>query len=394
MNFNDRSIYCQQGPFNLKPSGRGSLNGLSFVFKDLFDVEGYTTGAGNPTWLETHPSAASTSSLITRLLTHGAEGIARVQTDELAYSLNGQNIHYGTPVNPKAEDCLPGGSSSGSAVVVASGVVDFAIGTDTGGSVRVPASYCGIYGLRPSLGNLSLDNAFTLSESFDTAGIMARDLSVLRKVYQALADNVETRKVTSLNVVDAFVSENSRLRTECIENKAKSHNIPVHHIDDKKLLSNLSELSEIFRTIQGFEIIQEHSQWLDKYEDSLDPAIAVRVKWAREITFEQYEDGRQKQAAFRQSLIDLLEGHGGVIILPTTPAGPPKLSIHADELAQYRSQLMGLTAIAGLSGCPQLHLPVLNQPEGPCGISLLGLPGSELSLIDLGIVLVENEEGL
>jgi aspartyl-tRNA(Asn)/glutamyl-tRNA(Gln) amidotransferase subunit A len=129
----DRTVYCQQGPDELLPAGLGNLTGLRFVFKDLFDVKGYVTGAGNPAWLATHQPAEGTSPIITELLAQGAECVGRVQTDELAYSLNGQNVHYGTPVNPKAEDCIPGGSSSGSAVAVARGEADFAIGTDTGG---------------------------------------------------------------------------------------------------------------------------------------------------------------------------------------------------------------------------------------------------------------------
>ena len=180
----DARVYCQQGPQALSATANGELDNLSFVFKDLFDVEGYVTGAGNPAWLTSHSKASKTSPLIETLLANGAECVGRVQTDELAYSLNGQNIHYGTPINPIAPDCLPGGSSSGSAVAVATGDADFSIGTDTGGSVRVPASYCGLYGLRPTLGKLNLEHAFQLSESFDTAGIFSRDLSLLSKVFK------------------------------------------------------------------------------------------------------------------------------------------------------------------------------------------------------------------
>ncbi|WP_181388436.1 amidase family protein [Vibrio albus] len=390
----DRTVYCQQGPDELLPAGLGDLTGLQFVFKDLFDVKGYVTGAGNPTWLATHSPAESTSPLITALLSQGAECVGRVQTDELAYSLNGQNVHYGTPVNPKAEDCIPGGSSSGSAVAVARGEADFAIGTDTGGSVRVPASYCGIYGLRPTLGKFSLDNAFELAESFDTAGLFARQLPVLKKAYQALANtNVDIRSDV-LNVVSSLKGPQYLSRIERVTEAAAQPGLSVCEVDDKGLFSDFAVLSELFRTIQGFEIIQGHAEWLDEHEEALDPAIAERVHWARTITPEQYDQGIQKQAEFRESLIVLLKECGGSILLPTTPAGPPKLATTAGELAEYRSQLMGLTAIAGLSGCPQLHIPVLDQPEGPCGISILGLPDSEQSLINMALLLVNDKEGL
>nr|WP_157810347.1 amidase family protein [Vibrio sp. HA2012] len=245
----DRTVYCQQGPDELLPASLGNLTGLRFVFKDLFDVKGYVTGAGNPTWLATHQPAEGTSPVITELLAQGAECVGRVQTDELAYSLNGQNVHYGTPVNPKAEDCIPGGSSSGSAVAVARGEADFAIGTDTGGSVRVPASYCGIYGLRPTLGKLSLDCAFELSKSFDTAGLFARQLPVLKKAYQALANtNVDIRSDV-LNVVSSLKAPQYLSRIERVTEAAAQPGLSVCEIDDKGLFSDFAALSELFRTI-------------------------------------------------------------------------------------------------------------------------------------------------
>ena len=392
----NNTVYCTQGPDELLPTRLGALTGLRFVFKDLFDVEGYITGAGNPTWLKTHSPANHTSPLISTFLSEGAECRGRVQTDELAYSLNGQNIHYGTPVNPKAENCIPGGSSSGSAVAVARREADFAIGTDTGGSVRVPSSYCGIYGLRPTLGKLSLKYAFELAKSFDTAGLFARELSVLNKVFQVLnesgADTDE--KSESLTIISSLQKPQYQRRIARVAEKARESGISVSVVDDNGLLSNLAELSELFRTVQGFEIIQAHGDWLAKHEEAIDPAIAERVRWARNITSEQYHQGVEHQTGFRRSLIALLKACGGVIVLPTTPAGPPQLTTPADELADYRCELMGLTAIAGLSGCPQLHIPLLHQPEGPCGISLLGLPDSEQLLINTAMQLAGNGEGL
>ncbi len=391
------AIYCAQGPDELLPTGLGSLTGLRFVFKDLFDVEGYVTGAGNPTWLATHTKANSTSPLISELLSQGAECVGRVQTDELAYSLNGQNIHYGTPVNPKAPECIPGGSSSGSAVTVANGDAEFAIGTDTGGSVRVPASYCGIFGLRPTLGKLSLASAFELSMSFDTAGLFARQLTVLKDVYQALAgrnnhdSHERSETIATLKSLDDVAYQPRLERFVLI---AEAHDIVVTEMDDHGLVGDLAALSELFRTIQGYEIIKKHGDWLSEHENAIDPAIAERVRWARTISPEQYEQGLAEQHQFREAFISKLAECGGVIVLPTTPAGPPSLTMSASELAVYRSQLMGLTAIAGLSGCPQLHIPMLNMENGPCGVSLLGLPDNELTLINTAMYLVGEGEGL
>lgn len=159
----------------------GPLSGLSFAVKDVFDIKGNTSGAGNPDWLRTHPPAESTAPALLALLQRGAALEGTTQTDELMYSLNGENAHYGTPINPVAPDRIPGGSSSGSAVAAAAGLVDFAIGTDTGGSIRIPSSYCGLYGFRPTHGAVSTEGLIPLAHSFDTVGWMSRDVNILLK---------------------------------------------------------------------------------------------------------------------------------------------------------------------------------------------------------------------
>ncbi|MDW6005391.1 amidase [Vibrio mangrovi] len=394
----DRRIYCQQGPDYLSATDDGALSGLSFVFKDLFDVAGYTTGAGNPAWLESHPPAKSTSPLIEALLSAGAICRGRVQTDELAYSLNGQNIHYGTPENPAAPGCIPGGSSSGSAVAVAQGDVDFSIGTDTGGSVRIPASYCGLFGLRPTLGKFDLSNCFELAKSFDTAGFFARDLPVLKSVYSELsAEKVPdfAGNIPTLYLDRLLAQQLSEDRYQRMHDRCRWAGIAL---EEKDFITQsdwtLDELSLLFRTIQGYEIIQKHGRWLTDNEMTLDPAILERVKWARTISDEAYEQGKIRQKAFRLWLYAQLDEHGGVWLVPTTPAGPPSLDISPEAMAAYRSELMGLTAIAGLAGFPQLHMPFQGMSDGPCGISLLGLPNEEAQLLAIASQLMAGEENI
>ncbi len=386
------AVLCPQGPSQLPPSGLGSLTGLRFVFKDLFDVQGYVTGAGNPVWLQTHEKATHTSPLIEAFLRQGAECTGRVQTDELAYSLNGQNCHYGTPVNPKAPDCLPGGSSSGSAVSVARNSADFALGTDTGGSVRVPASYCGIFGLRPTLGKLSLAHAFELARSFDTAGLFARQTTVLKRVYQTLTGEAEQAAAERIGMLASMQAYQPRIKR--LVSVADIHGISSQTLNDTGLTDRLAQLSELFRTVQGYEIIRKHGHWLSQYGHSLDPAITERVNWSRTISEAQYQDSVQQQMVFKQRFIDFLQVSGGVLVIPTTPGGPPKLNTPTAELAQYRSELMGLTAIAGLSGCPQLHIPVPDDNATPSGVSLIGPPDSEMTLLNTALQLVGEGEGL
>ncbi len=389
----DKRIYCPQGPDHLPALQQGSLNGLSFVFKDLFDVKGFVTGAGNPKWLETHSKAENTSPLITTLLSEGAECRGRVQTDELAYSLNGINVHYGTPVNPLAPDCLPGGSSSGSAVAVAKGDVDFSIGTDTGGSVRVPASYCGLFGLRPTLGQLSLENSFTLAESFDTAGIFSRGLPVLKSVYQCLDPRSQSSSVAQTLILDESLSKTlGRERLAELKQWAEKANIQLEHSNALQQAGyDLAELSELFRTIQGYEIIARHSAWLDEWQSTLAPAIYSRVTWARTISAQDYREGKQQQAEFSNWLAEQLSVKDTLWVLPTTPGKSPKLTTSEEDLAEYRSDLMGLTSLAGLSGFPQLHIPMTNIANGACGVSLLGSANSEYDLIATASTLIKGE---
>ena len=404
----DASVYCTQGPDNLAATADGELSGLTFVFKDLFDVQGYVTGAGNPAWLASHQPAQQSASLIECLLANGASCVGRVQTDELAYSLNGQNIHYGTPVNPLAPNCLPGGSSSGSAVAVAKGEADFSIGTDTGGSVRVPASYCGLFGLRPTLGKVSLDNAFQLSKSFDTAGIFSQDLNKLASVFSllgastqpvtdlkkpAIASKKQGQVAQNLYLDNTLQQQFSAQRLSVLSRWCQQSNITLLSCD---LLADteqtLDKLSLLFRTIQGFEIIEEHEAWLTKHGDSLDPSILQRVVWARTITPQQYREAKAQQHNFKQQLLSQFKDMQGLWVIPTTPSGPPALTMEGEALAEYRSQLMGLTSIAGLAGFPQLHLPIQNLQEGPCGFSLMGIDNQEEDLIKTGLSLWQGEQ--
>ena len=316
-----------------------------------------------------------------------------MQTDELAYSLNGQNIHYGTPVNPLAPGCLPGGSSSGSAVAVANGEADFSIGTDTGGSVRVPASYCGLFGLRPTLGKLALDNTFELAKSFDTAGVFSKDLTMLSTVFNVLAEQKQLgQKATTLYLDSTLANQLSPQRLSGLKHWCLEANIELLSCN---LLADteqtLDGLSLLFRTIQGFEIIEGHDAWLTEHGDSLDPSIMQRVIWARTITQQQYLKAKEQQQTFQQKLLSLFDGMHGLWILPTTPGGPPALTMAGDELAEYRSQLMGLTSIAGLAGFPQLHLPMQGLTEGPCGFSLMSIADKEADLIETGLSLWQGE---
>src|SRR5262245_29043360 len=203
---NDFGAFVPGPRARLEPTASGPLDGLTFVVKDLIDVAGHVTGAGNPDWAARQVPAARSAPVVERLLRAGATLVGKTITDELAFSLEGENHHYGTPLNPRAPDRLPGGSSSGSAVAVAAGLADLALGTDTGGSVRVPASFCGVYGYRPSHGRLSLDGVVPLAPSYDTVGLFARTAEYLHAAAHCLigAPAVQSKPPRLLLATDAL----------------------------------------------------------------------------------------------------------------------------------------------------------------------------------------------
>ncbi|GAM64340.1 amidase [Vibrio ishigakensis] len=273
---------------------------------------------------------------------------------------------------------------------MANGDVDFSIGTDTGGSVRVPASYCGLFGLRPSLGALSLEHSFQLSKSFDTAGIFSRDLSLLESVFNTLKSSAVNSEFPKVLLLDTSLKALlGKERETQLNTWLESSDLEIREVDfiNRQGLS-FDALSLLFRTIQGFEIIQAHAEWLDKWQDSLAPAIAERVDWARGITEEEYSAAKTQQQTFTELFSKVLSQ--GYWLMPTTPGGPPRLDMPADELANYRSQLMGLTSFAGLSGLPQLHIPMPDLAM-PQGISLVGQKNSESALTEMAKSLISWE---
>ncbi|KAI7257790.1 hypothetical protein KC345_g10699, partial [Hortaea werneckii] len=189
--------------------GHGTLDGLSFTVKDVFAVAGHRSSAGNPDWLRSHEPPAAHAPAVLKLLQAGAALHGAAHTDELMYSLGGENYHYGTPVNPRGEDRIPGGSSSGSAVAVASGSVDFALGTDTGGSVRVPSAYCGVYGFRPTHGAVDMEGVIPLAPGFDTVGWMAGSAELLLKVGEVLLGTADDGGDTQTGMPASMHTDNN-----------------------------------------------------------------------------------------------------------------------------------------------------------------------------------------
>jgi len=375
---------------------RGVLSGYRFVFKDVFDVEGYVTGAGNPTWLMSHAPAIQTSPIITQLLKQGAYCSGRVQTSELAYGFDGVNAHYGTAINPLAPNCESGGSSSCSAAI-ARGDSDFALGIDTAGEIRTSASYCGFFGLRATYAALPLEHSFALAKSFDTAGILTRNLSVMGNVVAALFPEqspVEQLEDVCLLVEKSALALMDLQVKEELTNKLNKLARSRYIVCSDSLLDicavSLEELGEWFRIIQGYELIQEHSGWLVKHRTSVAQDVFKRIAKLKNISKDEYTEAKQKATNFSTLFIYLLKSKGGWLCLPTTPGLPPELKQSVNSLSYYRQRLLGMTALASLCGLPQLHLPLGKINGKPYGLSLIGLPNSEKRLIKQGQYVLQS----
>ncbi|WP_312095676.1 amidase [Niallia sp.] len=356
---------------SLKPTKKGNLDGLKFAVKDVFSIKDYVSSAGNPDWLQSHEPARTTAPAIDSLLNNGATLMGTTITDELMYSLNGENYHYGTPVNPKDANRIPGGSSCGSAVTVAAELTDFSLGTDTGGSVRIPSSYCGIYGIRPTNGAVNIDGVTPLAKSFDTVGWMAQDAEILYKVGKVLLPVQEEGSFTRFIVGrDAWALADQEVQNafapflDKLEESVPSYSTTI--IAEE----GLQEWAEVFRQLQGREIWQEHREWIQQVNPTFGPGIAERFQWASSLKEEDLPQYQQKRRIIKQRMEKLLE-EDGILIIPTAPGKAPLLNLPLEELEVKRSQTFQLCCIAGLSGFPQVNLPLATLDGTPIGLSFL-----------------------
>jgi amidase len=380
----DQRVFAWRGHYEYPRAISGSLAGLRLGVKDLFHIAGLPTAAGNPDWLASHPIPEHTSPAVSQLLAAGVELIGKTQTDELAYSLNGLNIHYGAPLNPLCPERLPGGSSSGSAVAVAAGDIDIGLGTDTGGSIRVPASYNGLFGIRTSHGLISCEQMVPLAPLFDTVGWLTRDAKTLAQVGEVLLpdDLPHQFERKSLRIALLLPLQNGALWTPAHQAWLKQQ--PLLHGFKPVLLNSdwLIRASQCFRTLQGRAIWQTHGEWIKSRKPKFAPDIHTRFQWCATLT----EADQIAAEAERDRLRADIDGwftDVDLILLPTTPGAAPLLGAAPHQMELYRSQLMGLTAPAGLAGLPQIHLPVLTDEGAPCGVSLLGKRGSDKALLQL-----------
>ena len=363
----------------------GPLKGIRFAAKDLFDVAGHVTGCGNPDWLASHGPATVTAPAVAQMLAAGAELVGKTITDELAYSLNGQNFHYGTPVNVNAPGRIPCGSSSGSAAAVAGGAADSALGSDTGGSVRVPASVCGIYGIRPSHGRVSLEGVNPLAPSFDTVGWFARESGLMERVGAVLLGEDTANLVAgAARISDAFALAEPTVRATIEPLVARAEAMlgrrpPVE-------IGGLGEWMVAFRKLQAREIWEVHGPWIEKVHPRFGPEVAARMEWARSVASQPAGDEADRRRAFAARMAAVL-GSIGILLLPTAPDIAPLRGLEGASSQSFRDRTLSTTCIASLARLPQVNIPAGRVNGCPVGLSLIGPRGSDRALLRLAVQL-------
>ncbi len=375
----------------LKGAANGPLAGLSAAVKDLYAIAGEKTGAGNPDWLAQAQTATRHAVAVDKLLAAGATIIGKTITDEFFYSVAGMNAHYGTPPNLRAPGRIPGGSSSGSAAATAAGACDFALGSDTGGSVRVPASFCGLYGIRTTHGRIDTRGAMDMSPSFDTIGWFAASAGLFRTVGHVLLDDraVSARIENLLVPGDAFAQADEPVAALLRDALAAMGGTlpPAQAIDITP--DGFETWRDAVRIIQAYEVWQVYGRFVTEKKPKFGPGVAERMQIASKITQSEAEASREVRAAAREHICGKIKP-GTVMALPTAPCIAPRTDTPQDEMESFRVRVMRLTCIAGLAGLPQVTVPVGTVMGCPVGLSFVGWEGSDEALLDLAVAVAKH----
>ncbi len=384
----DRTVWRVLGDPLLPGAPGGRLSGHTVAVKDLFAVRGHPVGAGNPTWLAGAPVAEEHASAVSALLGAGAAVAGIARTDEFAYSLAGTNAHHGAPPNPAAPGRIPGGSSSGPASAVSTGQADIGLGTDTAGSIRVPASYQGLFGLRSTHGLVDGTGLLALAPSFDAVGWLTRDAATLAAVTAALLPATRLAPLTRglvIPAVTALAEEHVRAAFTAAVSRLVDGGV-LASVDTAAIdPAELQGWCTAFRTVQGFESWALHGSWITGHPGALGPDVSARFAAASLIDAPAAAAARRTVDSAGVALRALLVP-GTVLLLPSTPSVAPLRDTPAGPtIEQARVTTLQLTCLAGLAGAPAISMPLMWVDGGPVGVSGLAAPGTDRDLTDLAV---------
>ena len=369
----------------LKGAGDGPLAGLTFGAKDVFHISGTPTGFGHPAWLATHEAPAETAVAVQRLLDAGADLAGKTHTDEMAYSLTGENVHYGTPVNARAPDRIPGGSSNGSAAAVTAGLVDFAIGTDCGGSVRLPASYCGIFGMRPSVDRVPLGGVIPFGPPFDVAGAGSRATPAFWSGWAACSSPM-TRSPAATPAAS---------RRRCLRHRGRvGLRRPGRGRRDRGGMHRrrrgrdhgarrAGELFETFRVLQAASIWANHGAWIRGTRPEFGPGIKERFEWAEALDARDVDSAKKRYQSIQAHIAQVM-GEGDILCLPTSPrVAPPRIRRWTTSRSATATKPCTCCASPASAGFPRSACRWPSSEGLPLGLSLNGPRGADMQLLGL-----------
>ncbi|XP_022134717.1 outer envelope protein 64, chloroplastic [Momordica charantia] len=391
------------------PKAPHPLTGLTFAISDVFEIEGHVTGFGHPDWARTHNAASRTSPVVSALVEGGATCLGKTVTSELSMSISGENKHYGSPTNPASPSRVPGGSSSGAAVAVAANLVDFSLGIDTVGDVRIPASFCGILGFRPSYGSVSQVGIIPVATSLDTVGLLAKDPNILRRVGHVLLqlpyavqrnprqiiianDCFQILKIPVDRVTQAVARSTENLfgrqvlKHENLGSYLSSKVPKLRELIGKKANGDLSSssirnLANMMQILDRIEFKSNHGEWIDSVKPILDPELVEQLNEKLETSDTIIENFKSVRNDARVAINSLLKDDG-VLVIPTTADPPPKLGAKEIFSEEYQSRVFSSLSIASISGCCQVTLPLGFHDKCPVSVSFLARHGADRFLLD------------
>lgn len=379
----DGTVWRVAGTPLVQGAATGRLRGRTVAVKDLFAVAGHAIGAGVPAFLAGRAPEPTTAPALAALLDAGAAVVGIARTDELAYSVAGRNPHYGTPVNPAVPGGLPGGSSSGPATAVALGQADVGLATDTAGSIRVPASYQGLWGLRTTHGAVPRAGLVPLAPRYDTVGWLARDAAVLLDVATVgLADAPQRPGAGRLAVVDLGSAELDEPVAAAFRGAVEALRAAGFDVDPVAVdVGDLGALYQAFRVTQAHEAWQQHGAWVEAHPGALGAEVAARFAAAARVTDDEAAAADRAVVRARTRIEERAEGR--VLLLPSASSPAPDAAAPDAVVEASRAATLRLTCVAGITGRPAVSAPVLTVDGAPVGLGLVGARHGDLATLAL-----------
>ena len=367
---------------DLPPLRQGPLDSLRFTVKDNIDVAGHKTSYGSPAWRDAHLTPFHNALCVDQLLAAGAQCVGKVVADEFTYSLDGESYYCGTPRNAKAPDRIPGGSSSGSASSVSNGLADFSLCTDAGGSIRVPASFCGLWGMRPTLHRVSEAGVLPFQPSVSTVGVLADRFDTLDAAMRVLLNGPTSRMPVPARILvlqDALEIADTPVRDQTVialDRIADHTGIPIEPISFAQIVGEDLELSccnfRGLRDLQTAEFQSTVGNWIEACKPELGFTFSMAYENVQRFDrIAALDNIANCERLFRK--INAFFTPDTVVCFPTTPTiSPLKGSLNSLEAVMaFYDPTMTITAFSGVGRLPEISAPLLTVESCPVGLSFV-----------------------